>query len=263
MKYIFIIIISLFSTFITAEQFVKKGIEVIGKGSVSAEHDQFTFTVSINKRGNIASKAKAWVDQKSGLVTNLYLSMGIAKTAIESSRLELMPRYEKRAVLPEYEIHQRLPTPNENKLNKERSNTKVVISSRELADNTLHEQEKIYFEVSRTITVTFTDFSLYDQLLDNVVRIGVSRISALQTETTNNEILYQQALLKALENAQLKARAIANKIGVQLGKVSIFEESSYHTPNAYAMASRSNDGFSSQVANKHVSAQVSVTFAIK
>ena len=111
--------------------------------------------------------------------------------------------------------------------------------------------------------VTFTDFTLYDQLLDNVVKIGVSQISPLKTSITNNEALYQQALIKALENASQKAEAIAKKINVKLGKLASFKESSYHTPNAYMVASRSSDGFSSQVARKDVSAQVSVTFAIK
>jgi uncharacterized protein YggE len=70
-------------------------------------------------------------------------------------------------------------------------------------------------------------------------------------------------LLNALNNANKKAEAIAKRIGVKLGKVSSFVESSYHTPSAYSMTSRSNDGFSSQVAQKNVSAQVNVTFAIE
>jgi uncharacterized protein YggE len=258
MKYLFIFIISIFSSFITAEPLSKKGIEVIGKASVKAEPDQFVFTVSINQRGPIASKAKALVDHKSHLVTDMYLSMGIAKNMIESARLQLTPRYEKRSHAPELEVHQRLSSQGESK-----GKLKAVIKSNQLAEKSLYEQEKIYFEVSRNITVTFNDFTLYDQLLDNVVKIGVSRISPLQTSITNNEALYQQALIKALQNASHKAKAIAKQINVNLGELSSFKESSYHTPSAYVMAGRSSDGFSSQVARKDVSAQVSVTFAIK
>jgi uncharacterized protein YggE len=259
MKYLFIII-SLFSAITIAEQYSVQGIEVIGKASVKAEPDQFIFTVSINQRGAIASKAKAQVDQKSSLVTDMYLSMGIAKNAIESARLQLTPRYEQKTYAPEFEVHKRL---TEESVNKGKSHAKAVINNNQLASNTLYRQEKIYFEVSRTIMVTFTDFTLYDQLLDNVVKIGVSQISPLKTSITNNEALYQQALIKALENASQKAEAIAKKINVKLGKLASFKESSYHTPNAYMVASRSSDGFSSQVARKDVSAQVSVTFAIK
>jgi uncharacterized protein YggE len=260
MKYLLVIIISLFTSSITAEQYTAKGIEVIGKASVKAEPDQFVFTVSINQRGAIANKAKARVDQKSRLVTNMYRSMGIAKNAIESARLQLTPRYEKLANIPEFEVHQGLKSQGKNK---GISYSKVVINSDQLADKCIAQDENIYFEVSRTIKVTFKDFTLYDQLLDNVVKIGVSRISPLQTSITNTEALYQKALIKALKNANNKAEAIAKQINVKLGGITSFKESSYHTPKIYMMASRSSDGFSSQAGQNDVSAQVSVTFAIK
>jgi uncharacterized protein YggE len=260
MKYLFVMIISLFTSSITAEQYAQKGIEVIGKASVKAEPDQFFFTISINQRGTIVSKAKALVDQKSRLVTNMYLSMGIPRNSIDSARLQLTPRYEKQTYAPEFEVHQRLANQNPNK---GKNHAKAVINSNQLANNSLYAQEKIYFEVSRTIMVTFTDFTLYDQLLDNVVKIGVSQISPLNTSITNNEALYQQTLIKALENASQKAEAIAKQINVKLGKLSSFKESSYHTPSTYMMASTSSDGLSSQTAQKDISAQVSVTFAIK
>lgn len=259
MKYLLVIIISLFSLCITAQQYPTQGIEVIGKGSASAKPDKFTFTVTISQRGNVASKAKALVDQKSQLVTQMYLSMGIAKSAIESARLELIPRYETRANVPAIIVHQRLP----NQESFENNKAKAVISGNQLVDNALTEQEKVYFEVSRTIKVTFTDFSRYDQLLDNVVRIGVSRISPLQTTIINAEALYQQALINALRNAHQKATTIAKQMGVTLGEISNLTESAYHAPNSYSMAGRSNASFNSHVAENNVAAQVSVTFAIK
>jgi uncharacterized protein YggE len=260
MKYLFIIIVSICSSFSTAQQYSDKGIEVIGKASVKAEPDQFVFTVSINQRGALASKAKALVDHKSHLITDMYLSMGIAKNSIESARLQLTPRYEKRTYVPELEIHQSLSNQSKNKDNNR--NAKSVINSSQLTSKSSYEAETIYFEVSRTIKVTFTDFKLYDQLLDSAVRIGVSRISPLQTTIRNNEALYQQALNNALKNASTKAEIIATQLGVNLGIISSFKESSYHTPTAYLMESRSS-GFSSQTAQKDVSAQVNVIFSIQ
>jgi uncharacterized protein YggE len=260
MKYSFILIISFFSSFTIAERHVDKGIDVIGKASIKAEPDQFVLTVSINQQGAIASKAKALVDQKSRLVTNMYLSMGIKNNAIESARLQLTPRYEKQKYAPEIEVHQRLTNQG---ASSGRNHVKAVINSNQLTDNSLYQQEKIYFEVSRSITVTFTDFTLYDQLLDNVVRIGVSRISPLQTAITNNEDLYQQALINALKNANQKAETIAKQIGVKLAGVVSFEESSYHTPSVSVMAKRGNNSFNAQVAQKTISAHVNVTFAIE
>ncbi len=262
MKYIFAVFISLFSTLLAAEPTYGNGIEVIGKASVKAEADQFIFTVSINEHGGIASKTKALVDQKSRLVTDLYLAMGIDKSEIDSARLQLTPRYEKQTGNPAYEIHKRSPANSESKA-QGKNNVKAVIDSNLLVNKSSYKQERIYFEVSRTIKVTFTDFNLYDRLLDNVVKIGVSRISPLQTNIVNSDSLYQQALIKALQNANQKAQAIAKQIGVDLGELSSFKESSYHTPRGYMMNSRSNDGFNSEVAQQSVSAQVSATFTIK
>jgi len=261
MKYIFTIFISLFSTLITAEPSNVQGIEVIGKASVKAEANQFVFTVSINERGDIASKTKALVDQKSRLVTDMYRAMGIDKSKIDSARMQLTPRYEKQLGVPAYEIHKRTPANSDNKSQKNKA--KTVIDSNQLINKSSYKHDRIYFEVSRTIMITFTDFNLYDQLLDNVVKIGVSRISPLQTNIVNSDSLYQQALIKALQNANQKAQAIAKQIGVNLGELSSFKESSYHTPRAYMMNSRSNDSFNSDVAQQSVSAQVSATFTIK
>lgn len=262
MKYLVIVLVSLLSTSVAAQTSNQNGIAVVGKATVNAEPDQFTFSISINERGASASKTKAIVDHKSRLVTNMYLAMGVNKKAIESARLQLIPRYEKISQFSDVELHQNMRnhtiTTNDNK----NSQTKTVINSKNIPVDSSNPSTTIYFEVIRDIKVTFTDFSLYDQFLDNVVKIGVSRISPLQTAIIDNESLYQQALIKALENANEKAQTIAEKIAVKLGKVVSLKESSQYSHGAYMMSSRSYDGFNSQVASQGVSAQVDVIFAI-
>lgn len=264
MKYSLIVLCSIFSSFVFAQQFPENGIEVIGKASVGVKPDQFVFTLSINERGGVASKIKAVVDQKSRLVVDKYLSLGINKNAIESSRLQLTPRYEKLSNTPKFEVHQRINrNVRSNTVSTGLKNAKVVVNSEDITSRPTNEQTKIYFEVSRTIRITFTDFEKYDQLLDHAVKIGVSRISPLQTAVIDNDDVYQQALIKALQNATVKAQQIAKQIGVQLGKITYLKESPYHAPRAYMMANESSNDFSSQVAKKNVSAQVNVIFAIK
>jgi len=263
MKVIFILVITLFSSFISAQQTMSNVIEVIGKASIKAQPDHFIFSVIITERGRIASKTKAIVDQKSRLIIDSYLTTGIAKNAIESSRLQLSPRYEKRTNTPGFEIHQRVNNHGKSQITSNTKNSKVVVNSQDLSNSDLNEQQKIYFEVSRTITVTFHDFEIYDQLLDNAVKIGVNRITPLQTAIENNETLYQQALIKALKNAKDKAQAIAHKIGAKLGVITQLKEAAYHAPRAYAMVSNSRESFTSQTTEKNITAQVSVTFRIK
>jgi len=263
MKYSLLFFISLFSSYADAAQTPGSGIEVIGKASVKMQPDQFSFTVSIIEHGVVASKAKALVDQKSRFVVDKYLSLGINESSIDSSRLQLIPRYEKTPRVPEFEVHQRVKnrTGNSN-VNSTMRNAKVEINGTDLVNSSNNNYQKIYFEVSRTITVTFTDFEKYDQLLDHVVKIGVTRISPLQTMTINSEAFYQQALTDALRNATQKAKRIVQQIGMKLGNITHLRESAYHAPRAYMMASESSSGFSSQVTKKSISAQVDVTFSI-
>ena len=263
MKVLFILIITLFSSFISAQQPRVNGIEVIGKASIRAKPDHFIFNVIISERGRIASKTKAVVDQKSRLVIDSYLTTGIDKNAIESSRLQLSPRYEKRAKVSNFEIQQRVNSHSNAKTTSHTKNSKVLVNSENLFDSNLNGKQRIYFEVSRTITVTFTDFELYDQLLDNAVKIGVSHITPLQSAIADNEALYQQALIKALENAKQKAQAIAQQIGAKLGAITRLQESSYYGPPAYTMASDGRESFNSQTIKKNITSQVSVTFTIK
>jgi|GEM_PF-1670247 len=261
MKYLFIII-SLFASDVAAEQQSEREISVIGKATIAVMPTQFIFTVSISQRGSLASKAKVIVDQKSRLVTNMYLSMGIKKNAIESARLQLIPRYENRSQSADFEIHQRINNQNVNQINNRKGNEKIVVNNNDNPLNSAFKPPKVYFEVIREITITFNDFKQYDQLLDNVVKIGVSRIFPLQTVITNNESLYQEALINALKNAKQKATVIAEQIDAKLGRLSNFEESAYHSPRTYVMSNQNANNFSSQASKQSVSAQVSVTYAI-
>jgi len=261
MKYLFIII-SLFSADIAAEQHSKRGISVIGKATIEVVPTQFVFTVLISQRGTIASKAKAIVDQKSRLVTNMYLSMGIKKNAIESAQLQLIPRYESLTQLSDFEVHQRINNHNASNYKHSEGHSKIVVNNKDNSLNSSLKPPEIYFEVIREITITFNNFEKYDQLLDNVVKIGVSRISPLQGVFLNTDSLYQQVLIEALKKANQKAKAIAEQMGAKLGKLSHFEESSFHTPRAYVMSNKSSDSFNSQASKQSVSAQVSVTYAI-
>jgi len=263
MKFLLILIVTFFSSFIFAQQSISNGIEVIGKSSIKAKADHFVFNVLISERGRIASKTKAVVDQKSRLLIERFLTIGISKNAIESSRLQLSPRYEEPTYLPNFEIHQRVNDHKKTGMANTTKNAKVVMNSQNSSNVKLITQKKIYFEVNRTITVTFSDFELYDRLLDDAVKIGVNHITPLQSAINDKEALYQQVLIKAVINAEQKAQAIARQIGVELGSITRLKESSYHAPLAYTMVSESRESFNSQTIKKNITAKVSVTFAIK
>jgi len=188
--------------------------------------------------------------------------MGIKKNAIESAQLQLIPRYESLTQLSEFEVHQRINNHNASNLNNREGHSKIVVNNKGNSLNSSLKPSRMYFEVIREITITFNDFKKYDQLVDNVAKIGVSRISPLQGVILNSDSLYQQVLINALKSANQKAKAIALQIGAKLGKLSHFEESSFHTPRAYVMSNKSSERFNSQASKQSVSARVSVTYAI-
>ncbi len=65
------------------------------------------------------------------------------------------------------------------------------------------------YEVTNAISVEIPDVGLVGKVIDTAVSNGANRISSLEFRLDNEETYYQMALSKALLNAQLKAKTIA------------------------------------------------------
>ena len=228
-----------------------KGIEVTGKGSVMVMPDTFSLTISINERGKSASKTKAVVDKKSQTIVSMFLKEGVNQAAINSSQVRMFPIYEKPSITFE-NIEYKKKIKADDKISLPRTNI---------------EQSKIKrltrFEVSRTIKISFKQLSLYDRVLDQVVKLGVSHISPLEMSISEPENHYRKAITQAITDAKLKAQNIAKNANIRLGQIVSVKESGYHAPARYRMASDISEGFSSQVTEKSISAQVITTFSIQ
>ena len=68
------------------------------------------------------------------------------------------------------------------------------------------------YEVSNVISVKVTDISQVGNVIDTAVQHGANRISSIQFRVENDDSYYQQALRLALQNAQTKAKTIAEKM---------------------------------------------------
>jgi len=247
-KWLLIVLLIFYSNDLLANQ--QQGIEVVGKASVMLIPDQFSLTVHIKERGKSASKTKALVDNKSNLIVKMFVEQGIEPSAIDSSQVRMFPIYEKPSI------------------NIDRAEIKTKVSSKDkitFAGKALSKESQVhmYFEVSRTLTINFNELSVYDRVLDKVVKLGVSHISPIEMSFKDTDGLYQQALFQAIDNAKLKADKIAQKAGVEIAGLISLRESPYHAPSRYKMASEASLGFNSQVTEKSVSAQVIVIYKIK
>lgn len=68
------------------------------------------------------------------------------------------------------------------------------------------------YEVTNAISVKIPDVSMVGKVIDTAVRNGANRISSIEFRLENEDVYYQTALNKALMNAQLKAKTIAETL---------------------------------------------------
>ncbi|MCO4798020.1 MAG: SIMPL domain-containing protein [Colwelliaceae bacterium] len=247
---IFVSLVSLCLLSISLSSY-SNGIEVTGKASVMTIPDTFSLTITIKERGKSSSKTKALVDYKSSKVVKMFVKQGINANAIDTSQVRMFPIYEKPPISFEnIEL--------QNKISKQQ---KITLSGN--ADKQENESHLTRFEISRTIAISFKELSLYDTVLDNVVKLGVSHISPIEVSMSDSEKYYQQALYMAIEKAQNKAANIARQAGVKLGTLLSLKESGYHSPMRYSMASEARSDFSSKITKKAISAQVTAIYSIE
>ena len=120
------------------------------------------------------------------------------------------------------------------------------------------------FEVTNTISVKITDINQVGAVIDTAVKNGANRISSLQFSIENPDFYYQQALSLALQNAQLKARTIADTMQLSLNPqpIEILEESNGIPPVPYKSITLAEQSVSTPIEQGQItiSATVRVTF---
>jgi len=252
-KYLSIILLinlSLFQSSIANADDVLNGIEVTGKASVSAMPDQFLVTLTVKERGFSASKTKRLVDRNSQMIIDAASSFDIDKKLIQSTQLSIRVNYDKPAI--------NFQTVDVKALSNNDLKTKVRAN---IKDNN---KKQLHFDISRKIIISINDLSIYDRLLDKIVKIGVTEISPVQMSVKGSEELYMRALDKAIIDAKEKAQRIANQAGVKVGPLKYLKETSYGGHNRYSFTSEAlADSFSSSVGQRAISAQVIATFSLQ
>ncbi len=120
------------------------------------------------------------------------------------------------------------------------------------------------YQISNTITVKITDVSQAGTVIDTAVQNGANRISSLQFSIENPDFYYQQALSLALQNAQKKARTIADTMQLSLNPqpIEILEVSNAAPPVLYKSAAAAEQFASTPIEQGQINidAAVNVTF---
>lgn len=127
------------------------------------------------------------------------------------------------------------------------------------------------YEVTKRIAIVLRDVSKADELLGDIFKSGITRISGVEFRTTQVRKYKDQARAMAIKAAQEKANALAREIGQSIGKAhSIIEEGL--TNSRAAMNNTFSSGVSGSYSDEEdtialgqisITARVVVSFELK
>lgn len=82
------------------------------------------------------------------------------------------------------------------------------------------------YEVHQTLRVKIRDLDKVSEILDKAVSLGANEVGSLSFTIDDEEKSKEEARQKAVVNAEEKARTLAKTLGVKLGKITSFSETS-------------------------------------
>lgn len=233
-------------------------IEVSGEGVVTATPNDLALSVMINERGKVTSKLKALIDKKSDMVIATAKTLGVKDKDISSARVNLTSIIEEPSIRVQgIEVKQKFPNTSINQVNR----GSVYLDGQDIKTSKQNQQQ--LFELSRNITIHFANMDDYDQFLSQIVKVNVSKISALPMSAEDKETYYQQALDLAFIQAQRKAQNIAKRTGIKLGKLIYFKELSQEAGQPHASKLPRNANVNMEKTELFTSSQIKASVLAK
>lgn len=199
-------------------------IEVSGEGNVLSVPDRFSFSLSIEQKGEKASELNKAIVEKTQNVLNALLKIGIDKKAIQSLQVQFNPWVEYNG----------------------------------------KSREQKGFILTRQVTVTLKTLAQYEQSIDAVLKLGVSNINQFSFTDSQTAENYQAALTQALLNARQRATSMAKTLDLKLaGVISISEHSSGQAAPIAMQTRQFQASESYQPGEMSTTARVKVIFALQ
>jgi uncharacterized protein YggE len=199
-------------------------IEVSGVGNILSVPDRFSFSVSIEQKGRVASELNKAIVEKTNSVVQALIKIGVDKKSVQSLQVQFNPWVE--------------------------------------YNGNLREQKG--FILTRQVKVTLKTLTQYEQSIDTVLSLGVSNINEFSFTNSQADENYQGALKHALLNAKHRATNMANVLDLKLaGVISISEQSTGDVaPKAMGMRQlQASESY--QPGEMTTQARVNVIFALK
>jgi uncharacterized protein len=175
-------------------------ISVSADGKVTAVPDLATVDIGVLTQGSTATEVTTQNNQKVNQVIAYIKQQGISSQDITTSELNLSPQQSYGEMLPGG------------------SSTPKITG----------------YQGEQTVTVKVhgvdTDQSVLDTILDGAVNNGANEINDVNLSFNDPTALQQKAELNAIDNAKLKAQALASEAGLTLGKVVSVSETNSELP---------------------------------
>jgi hypothetical protein len=188
----------------------QNSIAVAGTGEVYAKPDLSLVELSVITEEKTIASSLGENTEKMNVVISFIKGQGIEEKDLKTTYFNISPRYEYRTLdggIYAYYI------PN---------GTRVLVG----------------YEVSQKLQVKIRDLEKIGAIIDGATLNGANDVSQLQFTIENQDELKKQARAEAIEKAKSKAKEMAGQVGVKLGKVISFNESTY-TPWLYDSAMKS------------------------
>lgn len=182
-------------------------ITVSGEGEVFAVPDIATFRVTIREEAKEVQDAQETATEKANAIVAYLRGEGIAEKDIQTADYNVAPQYDYiRSVCTEG-----LCPPGR--------------------------QELRGYQVSQTLIVKVRDTEQAGALLSGVGSLGASNVSGLTFTIDDEDALQAEARGNAIADAQTKAEALAEQLGVKIVRVTSFyeNEGDYRYPAAYGL----------------------------
>jgi len=154
-------------------------ITVSGEASEQVAPDRAILTVSLVSKNRELNVAKRENDQMVEKIVAIAREFKIAKEKIATSNVYISPEY--------------------NYIN--------------------NKQQFIGYMVNRTLRITMDDISIHERVLSAIVDAKIDQVNGVEFALADPEKLAKNVRVKAVENARVKAQALAEAAGAKLGQV--------------------------------------------
>jgi uncharacterized protein len=211
----------------------KNTITISGTGEIYTKPDLAVISFSVVNEAKDASLALSQNSEKMNKVIDALKSKGVNEKDIKTTSFNVYPRYEY-------------------------NNLKDSSGQRILAG----------YDAQSQLEVKSKDLSKVGEIIGAAVSAGANEVSNLQLTIDNQDEFKKQAREQAIEKAQVKAKELATRLNVNLGRVVGFGEDSY-IPYVYnqkldysGMGGGASAAPEIQTGENKISVSISITYEI-